>query len=97
MGASFRIASDKEILIFDEPTSGLDYRHMVQVSENLNYLKEMGKSLFLITYDPELIYKCCTYLLFMEDGRVVWHRPMDSEAVKLLQDFFSNTKLRSGK
>ena len=51
------VASGKKILIFDEPTSGLDYRHMLEVSDNLNHLKEMGKCLFLITHDPELIYK----------------------------------------
>ncbi|WP_353095487.1 energy-coupling factor ABC transporter ATP-binding protein [Tissierella praeacuta] len=84
------IASNKEILIFDEPTSGLDYRHMLEVAENMNRLRNMGKSLFLITHDPELIYKVCTYLLFMEEGRVLWHRPMDSEAVRLLSNFFSN-------
>ena len=82
------IASNKEVMIFDEPTSGLDYRHMVEVSENLNHLKKIGKSLFLITHDPELIYKCCTYVLFIEDSRVLWHRPMDDTAVKLLQSFF---------
>ena len=86
------IASDKKVLIFDEPTSGLDYRHMLEVSDNLNRLKKMGKSLFLITHDPELIYKCCTYLLFIQGSKVLWHRPMDDEAVKLLQDFFSHEK-----
>ena len=86
------IASGKKILIFDEPTSGLDYRHMLEVSDNLNRLKKMGKSLFLITHDPELIYKCCTYLLFIQGSKVLWHRPMDDEAVKLLQDFFSHEK-----
>ena len=84
------IASDKKLLIFDEPTSGLDYRHMLEVSDNLNRLKEMGKSLFLITHDPELIYKCCTYLLFIQGSKVLWHRPMDGEAVKLLRAFFSH-------
>ena len=68
------IASGKKILIFDEPTSGLDYRHMLEVSDNLNRLKELGKSLFLITHDPELIYKCCTYLLFIQGSKVLWHR-----------------------
>ena len=86
------IASDKKILIFDEPTSGLDYRHMLEVSDNLNRLKEMGKSLFLITHDPELIYKCCTYLLFIQGSKVLWHRPMDGEAVKLLRAFFSHAQ-----
>ena len=84
------IASDKKILIFDEPTSGLDYRHMLEVSDNLNRLKEMGKSLFLITHDPELIYKCCTYLLFIQGSKVLWHRPMDGDAVRLLRAFFSH-------
>lgn len=83
------IASNKEILVFDEPTSGLDYFHMVEVSENLNHLKDMGKTIFLITHDTELIYKCCTHLLFIQDNKVLWHRPMDSEAVKLLRAFFS--------
>ena len=86
------IASNKEILVFDEPTSGLDYFHMVEVSDNLNRLKDMGKSLFLITHDPELIYKCCTYLLFIQENKVLWHRPMDDEAIKLLRAFFSHEK-----
>ena len=63
---------------------------MLEVSDNLNRLKEMGKSLFLITHDPELIYKCCTYLLFIQGSKVLWHRPMDGEAVKLLRAFFSH-------
>ena len=83
------IASDKKVLIFDEPTSGLDYRHMLEVSDNLNRLKKMGKSLFLITHDPELIYKCCTYLLFIQGSKVLWHRPMDGDAVGLLRAFFT--------
>lgn len=91
------IASNKKIMVFDEPTSGLDYRHMVEVSENLNRLKEMDKTLFLITHDPELIYKCCTYLLFVQGSRVLWHRPMDTEAVKLLRAFFSKEQDREAK
>lgn len=65
---------------------------MVEVSDNLNRLKDMGKSLFLITHDPELIYKCCTYLLFIQENKVLWHRPMDDEAIKLLRVFFSQEK-----
>ena len=83
---------DPAVLILDEPTSGLDYRHMLEVSEKLIQLKEMKKTLFLITHDPELIYKCCTHLMFIEHGRILWHRPMDNEAVRLLQEFFSHEK-----
>ena len=65
---------------------------MLEVSEKLIHLKEMKKTLFLITHDPELIYKCCTHLMFIEHGRILWHRPMDNEAVRLLQEFFSHEK-----
>ncbi len=86
------IASNKQILIFDEPTSGLDYRHMLEVSENLKKLQNIGKSLFLITHDPELIYQCCTYLLFIQSGKVLWHRPIDDIAINYLKDFFAEEK-----
>lgn len=68
---------------------------MIEVADNLNHLKNMGKSLFLITHDPELIYKCCTHLLFIQENKVLWHRPMDSEAVKLLLAFFSHERKMS--
>lgn len=84
------IACNKEIMVFDEPTSGLDYRHMLEVAENLNGLRRLGKSLFLITHDPELIYKTCSYLVFIQDSRVLWHRPMNADTATLLQTFFCN-------
>ncbi|WP_313583587.1 ABC transporter ATP-binding protein [Lacrimispora sp.] len=86
------VTCGKEILIFDEPTSGLDYRHMLEAANNLKHLQQQGKSLFLITHDPELIYKCCTYLLFLEHGRVLWHRPLDKKAEQLLHDFFEEER-----
>lgn len=83
------ISSDKEILVFDEPTSGLDYHHMIEVSENLKKLSEMGKTLFIITHDPELIAECCNYFLFFENGKVTWSRPYDYESGQRLQQFFA--------
>lgn len=66
------VASDKEILVFDEPISGLDYRHMIEVATNLEILSKMGKTIFVITHDPELIVKCCNYFVFMKHGKIVW-------------------------
>lgn len=54
------IASGREILFFDEPTSGLDLYHMKEVADILKFLKEEGKSVFVITHDSELIEECCT-------------------------------------
>ncbi len=53
------IASGREILLFDEPTSGLDYTHMMQIGQILRNLKELGKTVIVVTHDRELIKECC--------------------------------------
>ena len=83
------IASDKEILVFDEPTSGLDYHHMLEVADNLQRLSDMGKTLFIITHDPELIAKCCNYFVFIEHGKTVWSGRWTEDNKKRIAEFFS--------
>ena len=61
--------SNRSILIFDEPTSGLDFRNMKEVSNEMIRLKEDGKTIFIITHDPELVECCCDYFMFMEDEK----------------------------
>lgn len=83
------IAADKKILIFDEPTSGLDYRHMLEVVELLKNLKKDGNSLFIITHDIELIFKSCSYLIFINDGMVDWSGAFNEEGKLKVDKFFS--------
>lgn len=83
------VASNKEFLVFDEPTSGLDYHHMLEVADNLRRLSEMGKTLFIITHDPELIAKCCNYFIFIEHGKIAWSGGWTSENKRRITDFFS--------
>ncbi len=83
------IASDKEVLVFDEPTSGLDYRHMIEVAANLDALSKMGKTIFVITHDPELIAECCNYFMFIEHGEIHWTGGWTSENKEQLSAFFS--------
>ena len=65
------LASDREYIILDEPTSGLDYKHMKEVGLCLKHLKKLGKTVFVITHDVELIYHCCTYVMHIEKGKVI--------------------------
>ena len=53
------LASEREIILFDEPSSGLDLRHMILVSKTLKTLKNMGKTIVIITHDVELIREVC--------------------------------------
>ena len=82
------IAADKEFLIFDEPTSGLDYAHMRDVAENITRLAHAGKTVFIISHDPELIAACCNYLIFMDGGKLVWSGGWSEAIMEKVQAFF---------
>lgn len=83
------VASGREIMVFDEPTSGLDFRHMEEVTNVLEKLQNMGKTLFIVTHDPELIQRCCDYFLFIEDGKVKWCDGWNSGSEENLTMFFN--------
>ena len=82
------IAADKSIIILDEPTSGLDYRHMLEVSATLKQLSSLGKTVFVITHDPELLVQCCNYFLFIEKGQLSWNGGWSEEIKQHISDFF---------
>ena len=85
------IASDRTILILDEPTSGLDFRNMKEVSNEMMRLKKDGKTIFIITHDPELVECCCDYFMFMENGKVKWHGIKDEKNMGKIREFFDQT------
>lgn len=82
------LASQKDLLIFDEPTSGLDRQHMLEVAENLRRLSALGKTIFLITHDPELVQECCEYFVFLSRGEVAWSGSWTVENSERLSAFF---------
>ena len=63
------ILAGKRILIFDEPTSGLDYSSMVQTADLISSL-DKGITVLIVTHDMELIERCCTHILHIENGRI---------------------------
>ena len=65
------VSSNRDLIVFDEPTSGLDYRQMLAVSATLKALASCGKTLFVITHDPELVLNCCHHVIRMDHGRIV--------------------------
>ena len=83
------VSSEKELLVFDEPTSGLDYLHMMEAAEKIRYLSALGKTIFLITHDPELIAACCNFFLFFERGKIRWSGGATAENCEKLRAFFA--------
>lgn len=84
------VASQRDIIIFDEPTSGLDLRHMREVSENIIRLQNKGKTIFVITHDPELILSCCTYVTELKNGKIEEEYALDEKGISRMLDFFTS-------
>ena len=82
------IVSNREIIVFDEPTSGLDLKHMREVARGLKSLADQGKTLLVITHDPELVMAGCSYVVHMEKGQIKESYPLDESGSKKVLDFF---------
>ncbi len=76
-----------KIIVFDEPTSGLDLKHMREVARSLKSLADQGKTLLVITHDPELVMAGCSYVVHMEKGQIKESYPLDESGSKKVLDF----------
>ena len=66
------LAPEPQILLLDEPFSGLDVTRRAQVREDtLNFLKECGVAVLMVTHDPEEAMFMADHIVVMKDGKVV--------------------------
>ena len=79
------VSSGRDVVVFDEPTSGLDYRQMLAVSSTLKKLAEQGKTLLVITHDPEFILNSCQSVVRMEHGRIAEQFPLQGNEKRLIK------------
>ena len=78
------VSSGREVVVFDEPTSGLDYKQMLAVSATLQKLAASGKTLLVITHDPEFILNCCQSVIRMEHGKIAEQYLLQGNQEKLI-------------
>ena len=83
------VSSGREIVVFDEPTSGLDYKQMLAVSATLHKLAASGKTLLVITHDPEFILNCCQSVIRMEHGKIAEQYLLQGNQEKLIDAMMS--------
>ena len=63
------LLAGKKLLVFDEPTSGLDFRSMECTAQLLQSLGR-DRTVLIVTHDMELIDRCCTHILHIENGKI---------------------------
>lgn len=64
------LVNDAEIILADEPTGALDTKNGIQVMEILSGLHQQGKTIIMVTHNPELI-GYCSRIVKMKDGKIV--------------------------
>lgn len=65
------IAMDSDVLIFDEPTAGQDLQGMEILSNLINTLTELGKTIITITHDMEFVVKNFDRIIVMAHKNVL--------------------------
>lgn len=66
------LAPEPQVLLLDEPFSGLDVTRRAQVREDtLNFLKECGVAVLMVTHDPEEAMFMADHIVVMKSGKVV--------------------------
>lgn len=87
------LASEREFIVFDEPTSGLDAAHMQQVAQCILMLKNQGRSVMIVTHDPEFISRCCDYAVRIEHGSISEQYALSESGRERLRKFFGGGAL----
>ncbi|MEK4975949.1 ABC transporter ATP-binding protein [Bacillus sp. FSL K6-6540] len=80
------LSLEPDILVVDEPVSQLDPQHARQVYDVLRQLNQVhGKTVIVIEHHAEFIADYCEEVCLMEQGKVLWQRPV-IEALNSLED-----------
>jgi len=65
------MVSDPDILFLDEPTTFVDTEVSERIVRKLKSLHDRGKSMLLITHNPEIASQLADYLLVVKRGKVL--------------------------
>ena len=64
------LANDPEVILADEPTGNLDTKTGKKVMEFLDGLNKKGKTIIMVTHEPELARKHADTVYWMLDGKL---------------------------
>lgn len=65
------LANDPEVILADEPTGNLDTKTGKKVMDFLEKLNREGKTIIMVTHDPDLAKKHADIVYWLKDGKIV--------------------------
>lgn len=65
------LANNPEIILADEPTGNLDTKTSEEIIDYLiNLNKSLGRTIIMITHEPEIAQKCSDKIITLSDGKI---------------------------
>ena len=64
------LANDPEVILADEPTGNLDTKTGEKVMKFLEALNKEGKTIIMVTHDPDLAKKHAEIIYWLKDGKL---------------------------
>lgn len=65
------LSMNPEVILFDEPTSALDPMMVDEVLSVIRKLKDMNKTLIIVSHEMKFVEEISTKVIFMSDGDIV--------------------------
>ena len=78
------LVHDPLVLLLDEPASGLDPRARIEMRELIRELRRMGKTILVSSHILPELEELCTWVGFIDRGRMVAAGPMSDVRNKVL-------------
>jgi energy-coupling factor transport system ATP-binding protein len=70
------LAADARVLVLDEPGAGLDRAARGALHDTIADLHASGRTIIMITHDPDEAARLATRLVVVEHGRIAWDGPV---------------------
>ena len=92
------LCMDPEVILFDEPTSALDPLMVDEVLNVIKKLKDLNKTLIVVTHEMSFAKDVSTRVIFMDEGRIIeegtpkeiFENPKSEKTRNFLKRYLSN-------
>lgn len=79
------LVMEPDVLVFDEPTAGLDYQGVGRLKNFVKELRQVGKTVILVSHDMNFIAEMVDRVICLKNGQVIF------DGTKT--EFFTDTQL----
>lgn len=76
------VVHDPDVLLLDEPFSNVDVASACQMAERLAQMRDAGKTILVVTHQPQVLDAVADEAIFLEQGRLTDRCRWNAEALR---------------